>query len=57
MTQQRLERDINQLKEMQAMLSSIDCSLKDLQAERDLLREENQRLQLEVARLKLDGRV
>jgi uncharacterized coiled-coil DUF342 family protein len=54
-TQQRLERDIQNLKEMHGMLIGLSCSIDELRAERDMLREENQRLQLEVARLKLGG--
>lgn len=52
-TDQRLDKQIADLRQMESTLSAISASMTDLIRERDLLREENQRLQLEVARLRL----
>lgn len=52
-TKTTLDREIRQLKELQIELTALGCKIDDLRGERDLLREENQRLQLEVARLRL----
>lgn len=52
-TDQRLDKQLADLREMDSTLSAIHVSMTNLIRERDLLREENQRLQLEVARLRL----
>lgn len=52
-TNQRLDKQIADLKEMELSLSGIGNSMTQLIRERDLFKEQNQRLQLEVARLQI----
>lgn len=52
-TNERLDKQLADLREMESTLSAIHVSMNALITERDLLRDENQRLQLEVARLRL----
>jgi len=52
-TDQRLDKQIADLKEMELSLSGIGNSMTQLIRERDLFKEQNQRLQLEVARLQI----
>jgi len=52
-TDQRLDKQIADLKEMELSLSAIGNSIKQLIRERDFFKDENQRLQLEVARLQI----
>lgn len=52
-TQQRLDKELADLREMQASLASLELSMNQLMRERDLYRDESQRLQLQVARLRL----
>lgn len=55
-TEQRLNKEIADLREMQATLAILDLSMNQIMRERDLYRDENQRLQIEVARLRLANR-
>lgn len=48
-----IDQQIGQLKTMSATLTGIGCSIDDLRAERDLLRAENARMQIEIQRLTL----
>jgi len=52
-TDQRLDKQIADLKEMELSLSAIGNSIKQLIRERDFFKDENQRLQIEVARLQI----
>lgn len=52
-TNQRLDRQMADLQEMSAILPSIRCGIEDLLSERDLLRAENARMQIEIQRLTL----
>jgi len=49
----QLDRQVADLKEMSTTLTGISCGIDDLRAERDLLRAENARMQIEIQRLTL----
>lgn len=52
-TQERIDKQVNDLREMESSLRGLEVTMLQLIRERDLYKDQNQRLQLEVARLRM----